>query len=283
MTLPQRLLRVVPVVLLALVACWAATLNNDDFCGTVGECIGLSFDDLVVLVLLVPAAAVAFRMLHLDRVLLLSAAAAGFGGMLWYAAGELLLAVDPGRSYDALLPLSVVLGVALLTAAAATVIVGPGGSVRLQIGAFLAMAAVTVGAGFAAGSAVRTERIGGISAAPVTLYAPVVAGSSPEYRSVSGDGVRLSYSVELDGQHAYLAVELVPAPTGSLCSELVTYADPGCTEEGDVMRNPGEIFAEVAVVRGDTALVAQYDADELDPDDLVDAMRSAPIGTAAEL
>lgn len=30
MSLPSRLLRVVPVTVLALLACWAATQNNDD-------------------------------------------------------------------------------------------------------------------------------------------------------------------------------------------------------------------------------------------------------------
>lgn len=30
------------------------------------------------------------------------------------------------------------------------------------------------------------------------------------------------------------------------------------------MRNPGEVLSEVALVRGDTALVAQYDASELE-------------------
>ena len=50
MTLPQRLLRVVPVVLLASTAYWMTTLDNDDFCRSLGECLGLSVDDLVVFV-----------------------------------------------------------------------------------------------------------------------------------------------------------------------------------------------------------------------------------------
>ncbi len=283
MTLPQRLLRVVPVVTLALVACWGATLNNDDDCVNLGECLGLSFDDLFVLALVVPAAAVTFRMLHLDRVLLHTATLTVFGGMLWYAAGGLLQALDPSRSYDAPLPLPVVVGVAVLAAAASTVVVGPRGSARARIGICVAVVAASVGAGWAAGWAEQTERIEEISAAPVTLYAPVIAGESPQYGYASGDGVRLSYSVDVDGQHAFLSVELVPAPTGSLCAELVIYAEPGCAEEGDVMRNPGEILSEVALVRGDTALVAQYDADDLDDDDLLDALRAAPVVTAEEL
>lgn len=186
MTLPQRLLRVVPVVTVALVACWGATLNNDDFCRDMGECLSDAFDDLFVVALVVPAAAVIFRLLHLDRVLLHTATLTVFGGMLWYAAGELLRALDPSRSYEAPLPLAMVVGVALLAATAATLAVGPRESTWTRIGICVAVVAASVGASWAAGWAEQSHRNEEIMAAPVTLFAPVIAGESPRDGSASG-------------------------------------------------------------------------------------------------
>lgn len=282
MPLPQRLLRVVPVVLVAGLVCWAAGRNNDDYCGTVGECLGLSLDDLVTLVVAVPVGALLLHLLRVPRVALHTLTALLTGGMLWYAAGELLHAVDPDRPYDALTPLPGAVAVTVLAGVAAAYVSGPGGGRLPRVAVVAGVVVVTVGAATASGLATRADEIADIEAAPVTLYAPRVAGEGPTGGYASGDGVRLSYSVEVDGQHAFLSVELVPTPAGSLCEHVVTYAGPGCTEHGDTMRNPGEVLSDVAVVRGDTTLVAQID-EALAPDEVVTALRDAPVVTASQL
>ena len=287
MTVSQRLLRVVPVVVAAVLVCWTATQNNADECGTVGECLGLAFDDLVALVLVVPGTAIALRLLRVPRVILHTLALLGICGALWFGAGELLRALDAERPYDATLPLWVAALVGLAAGVAATYVVGPGlrtpRAVVLRTAVPVVVVALATGASYASDRVAREHRIDEIATAPVTLYAPAIAGQGPQSAYASADGVRLSYAVEVAGEHAYVSVELVPTPTDSLCEELLVVAGD-CVEDGDTLRHSfGSGFADVALVRGGTTLVAELDSDRLDPDEVLQALRDAPRVSAEDL
>lgn len=284
MTLPQRLARVLPLALAGLLTIWATSLDNEASCRGLGECLGDAFADiavLVVVVLLVPAA---LRLLGVPRVLLHWALLVGAASFAWGAADAALHAVDVDRDHDAVMPLPLVLVVALVAGTVASYGAGPGGPLRWRIALPATLVAVTL-AMSAAGQVLDERRMAvRLADAPVTLYAPTIGGAGPSHASRSADGVSLSYSgVEVDGRHAYLRVELVPAPEGSLCEELLTYADATCVEDATTMRNDSGTLSDVAVVRGDTALVAQYDREELAPEIVLAALRDAPGASADEL
>jgi hypothetical protein len=282
--LNDRLVRVLPATVGVAVILWAASRDNDDYCGTVGECLGLSFNDLVALALAVPFAALLLRLLKVPRVLLHTVTALVLGGTLWYAAEGLLRALDPGRSYDALLPLPLVVAIGALTGVAATYLVGPGGRrlVRLVIPALVL--AVAFGSSLASAQATRAYRIDRIAAAPVTLYAPVIDGHGPDYAYGSEKSVRLSYSFENATGRVFLSVTLVPTPEGSLCDAERIIVGPDCRQEGYVMRDiDSSGYGAVGVIRGDTVLVADFTTDNLDPDDVLDALRTAPVQAPDDL
>ncbi len=258
MTLPQRLLRVVPVVLLASAAYWMATLDNDDFCGTVGECLGLSFDDLVVIVIALIAGPIVLRLLRVPRVLLHTVVAVLATSTLWYAAGEMLRVLDPDRSYDALVPLTAALAAGLLGGVTAAYVAGAGGRRTPRVAVLVAVVLVAVGASAASEHASREDRIAEIAAVPVTLYVPIIAGQGPTDASASTDTVSLSYTLEVGAERHFLVVALVPSS-----------AEPP----------PGE----VVVVRGETTLVAGFDVEELDPDQVTQALRDAPVAEPEDL
>jgi hypothetical protein len=289
MTLPKQLLRVVPVVLAGVLLCWSATLNNGSECNDLGVCLGQVFDDLVVLVIAVPGVAIGLRVLHVPRVLLHTLASLAVGLPLWIAAGETLRALDPERSYDAALPIGLALAVGVLTALAATYVVGPARTTRVLLLGRIAVPLVALAFAFAAVVAAdrvaEQHRIDELAAAPVTLYAPTIAGSGPGSAYASTDGVRMSYFPEVDGSSGYVSLELVPTPTGSLCEALVTIPSSDCTEDGRTLRSSldGGGYAEVALVRGSTTLHADFNADGLDPDDVLRALRDAPVVSAEEL
>lgn len=253
MNLPQRMIRVVPITLLALLAVLAAAQNNDDYCGTVGECLGNGFDDILTVgvVLLVGTGALwAFRTPHVvGHVLALLLV----GGSLWYAAQELLIAVDPHRDYDAPLPAAVAVAVALAAGAVATYAVWPGSRLLLRLGALAAAPALAVLAHLSAEQVLAEAEDDAMVATGVTLYAPVIAGHAPENAGVHDDQVSLFYSFEVGGGHAFVDIWLEPAP-----------------RERELL--PGQ----VEVVRGDTVLVADFDAQLLDPEEVTSALREAP-------
>jgi hypothetical protein len=289
MSLHHRLLRVVPVVLVGVLLCWSATLNNDSECRDLGACLGQAFDDLLVLVIAVPGVAIGLRLLHVSRVLLHTLAGLAIGLPLWVAAGETLRALDPERSSDAAMPIWLVLAVGLLTALAATYVVGPGRSTTGPLLGRIAVPLLALACAFvavvAAEQVAQQHRVDELADAPVTLYAPVIAGSGPGSAYVSADGVRMSYFPDVDGPSGYVSLELVPTPAGSLCEALVTPGG-GCVEDADTMRRDlgGESgYTTVALVRGETTLVADFSADELDPADVLRAMRDAPVVSAEEL
>lgn len=283
MSLPSRLLRVVPVTVLAVLACWAATQNNDDYCGTVGECLGTALDDAVTLAVVIPLTGIALRLLRTGRVLLHLVALVVVGGSLWYAAGELLRALDPARSYDALLPFPLVLAVGVVTAAVATYVVGPGGGRTAKVVVAVLALALPVGAQLASDSAQRHADLDQITAMGIPVYAPVLDGHPHEYASVSEDAVRLSYSFEVDGNRVFADVTQLPAPAGSLCEVERSFAGPECTQVGDTMRDSSPGFASVGLVRGDTALIAKFDADDLDAEAVLAVLRDAPVVDAEDL
>ncbi|HEX6149966.1 hypothetical protein [Nocardioides sp.] len=282
--LTYRLACVVPATVGVAVALWAASRDNGDYCGTVGECLGLSLNDLVALAFAVPFAALLLRLLEVPRVMLHTAASLVLGGTLWFTADELLRVLAPGRSYDAVLPLPVALAVGVLTGAASTYLVGPGGHrwVRLAIPAGGLIVAVATS--LASAHAAHAHRVDEIAAVPVTLYTPVVEGHRPSYSSGADDSVRLSYSFDGHAGHVFLSVTLIPTPGGSLCDAEGIIVGPECVQEGDVMRDLDPSgYGSVGLVRGDTALVADFTTDDLDPDDVLDALRDAPVGAPADL
>jgi len=282
--LRRRLACVVPATAGVAAVLWAASRDNDDFCGTVGECIGLSFNDLIALAVAVPVAALMFRLLDVPRVVLHTLAALVLGGTLWFTAGELMRVLDPDRSYDAPLPLPVALAVGVLAGVAATYLVSPGGRgwARLAIPAGVLVVAVATSA--ASAQVADADRVDEIAAVPVTLYAPVVEGHSPRYGSGARGSVRLSYSFEVDSGHVFLSVTLIPSPHGSLCDADRVFVGPDCVQQGDVMRDLGPAgYGSVGLVRGDTALVADFDTEDLDPDEVLEALRDAPVAEAADL
>lgn len=280
----RRLACVVPATAGAAAVLWAASRDNDDFCGTVGECLGLSFNDLLALAVAVPLAALMLRLLEVPRVILHTLTALVLGWTLWFSGGELLRAVDPDRSYDAPLPLPVALAIGVLTGVASTYVVSPGGRrwARLAIPAGALVVAVATSA--ASAQVAQADRVDEIATVPVTLYAPVVEGHSPSDGSGATDSVRLSYSFDVDSGHVFLSVTLIPSPDGSLCDAEGVFVGPECVQQGDVMRDPGSSgYASVGLVRGDTALVADFDTDDLDPEDVLQALRGAPVAEADDL
>lgn len=272
-----------PVTVLVLLACWAATQNNDDYCGTVGECLGTAFDDAITLAVVVPLAGIALHMLGTGRVLLHLCALAVAGGSLWYGAGELLRALDPARSYDALLPLPVALAIGVVTGAVATYVVGPGGGRTAKVVVAVVALALPVGAQLASDSAQRQADIDQITALDITVYAPVLDGHPHEYASVSEEAVRLSYSFEVDGGTTFADVTLLPTPAGSLCELERNFTGPECTQVGDTMRDSSPGFSSVGLVRGDSALIAKFDAADLEAEAVLTALREAPVVDAEDL
>ena len=127
MSLRDRLLRVVPVTLVVGLALWWRSLDNDDYCGNVGECLGTAFDDLAVIAVSLLLGPMLLWACRLPRVATHTAAVALVLGSLWFGATELTVALDPDARYDAPPPLAVALIVSAASAVAATYAAGPGG------------------------------------------------------------------------------------------------------------------------------------------------------------
>jgi len=290
MSLHDRLLRVVPVVLAGVLLCWSATLNNDSECNDLGVCLGQAFDDLFVLVIAVPGVAIGLRVLQVPRVLLHTLTSLAVGIALWVATSQTLHALDAERSSDAAQPIGLALVLGVLTGLAATFVVGPGptskGLVLGRIAVPLLALACAFVAVVVAERVAEQHRIDEIAAAPVTLYAPTIAGSGPGSAYPSTDGVRMSYFPEVDGRSVYVSLELVPTPSGSLCEALVLAPSLDCVDDGETLRSSldgGSGYTDVALVRGDTTLHTSFDGDELDPEVVLQALRDAPVVSAEEL
>lgn len=282
MTLQHRLLRVLPVALAGTGVVWMASLNNDDFCGTVGECIGLSLDDLVVLVLALPVAAVALRMSTVPRAVLHTAATAAAGFALWNTGTMLLHAVDPDRAYDAPLPGLVAVAVGLAAGAVATYVVGPGRPSRAdrlaRVATPVALTALTLAAGVASGVAAQADRVADIAAVPVTHFQPEIRGVRGSGHATE-DAVRLTYLIGEAPGAVYVAVRLVPwGPGSDLCQELLVYPGDDCVSDGTTLRNGPPDYRDLALVRGDTVLHAQgVDTAELGEEEVLRALEEAPV------
>lgn len=284
MTLRQRLLRVVPITLAGTLVVWSTTLDNSDACRGMGECLGDAFADLAVLAAVLLAAPVALRLAGVPRVLAHWLLLGVVGALAWGASDALLAVADPARPHDAALPGPVVVGFAVLTALVASYAAGPGGRMPARVLAPVVVVAVALAAGAWSDRVDRDRRVTELEELPVDLYEPRVLDTRPSNAFASGDHAVMSWTgLRVAGRTAYLRVELRPVPAGSLCEELLTFAEPTCTEDGSTMRNDSTNLSDLAVVRGGTVLLAQYDREELAPDVLVQALREAPVVPAEEL
>jgi hypothetical protein len=146
MSLRDRLLRALPVTLLVGVALWAASLDNDDYCGTVGECLGTAFDDAAVLGLSLLLGPLLLWACRLPRVLAHTACVVVVLGSLWYGAAELVVALDPDADHDSPPPLAVAIVVAAVSAVAATYAAGPGGRWPARLAVLAAAPLLATGA-----------------------------------------------------------------------------------------------------------------------------------------
>ena len=168
MSLRDRLLRVLPVTLVIGLALAIASLDNDDYCGTVGECLGTAFDDAAVIGLSLLLGPLLLWALKLPRVLAHTAALVVALGSLWYAASELRLAFVPGTGYDAPMPWPVALLVGVFAALAATYAAGPGGRWQARLAVLASTPLLATGAHLVG------EQVQG------TVEAPVTAGVAPD-------------------------------------------------------------------------------------------------------
>lgn len=260
MSLRERLARVVPVTLLVSVALSLASLDNDDYCGTVGECLGTAFDDAAVIALSLLLGPLLLWASRLPRVLAHTAAAAVALGSLWYAAGELRLALVPGLDHDAPTPWVAALLVGTLAALAATYAVGPGGRWQVRVVVLAATPLLAVLAHLvaeqlqASGEAAELERSG------LVLYSPVIAGEGPERASVLDGTVQLSYRLEGDDGPSTVTLTI--------------------TEESlDLV----DLEGRVEVVREGGVLTADFDPRVVTEDEVRSALEQADPVPAAEL
>ncbi len=254
MTFSRRLLRVLPLTLLAVLAVWAAAQDNDDYCGTVGECLGNGFDDLFTLGVAILLGGGLLWALRTPRVLAHVFGVLLVGSSLWYAADEVLYAADAHRDYDTPLPLAAAVAIALLSGTAASYAAGPGGRLLLRLGLLAAAPAVAVAAHLGSEQVLADRDADALADTGLTLYAPVISGHPPEYANVRDDGsVALSYSFPVDEGYAFVRITLERAPR-------------------DRELFPGEI----EVLRDDMVLVADFEHDVLDPDDVRTALETAP-------
>lgn len=218
MSLRDRLLRVLPVTVVVGLALAIASLDNDDYCGTVGECLGAAFDDAAVIglsLLLGPLVLWAFR---LPRVLAHTAALVVALGSLWYAASELQLAFVPGTGYDAPMPWLVALLVGALAACAATYAAGPAGRWQTRLAVLAATPLLATGAHLVGEQVQLSGEAADLEQTGLVLYTPVIAGEEPRTVSVLAGTVELSYTVEEDGRPSsvYVTISETPLDLGDL-------------------------------------------------------------------
>lgn len=196
MTLRERLARVLPVTLLVSLALSIASLDNDDYCGTVGECLGTAVDDVAVVGLSLLLGPLLLWACRLPRLLAHTAAVVVALGSLWYAAGALRLALAPDTDYDAPLPWVVALLVGALAAGAAAYAVGPDGPWQTRLAVLAATPLLAAGAHLLAEQLQVTGEAADLERTGLTLYTPVIAGEEPSRVSVVDGTVELSYTLE---------------------------------------------------------------------------------------
>lgn len=256
MSLRHRLLRVVPITLVCAVALWWRTLDNDDYCGTVGECLGTALDDAAVIGLSLLLGPLLLWALRLPRVLAHTAAVALALGSLWYAATEAVT----GSGSDRPLPLVVALAVTVVAAVAATYGVGPGGDWRARVAVLVAAPLLATAAHLlveqrqVSGEAAELEGTG------LVLYTPVIAGEGPHHAYVLDGVVNLSYTVELE--------------------ERLTSVDVMVSEE---QLDVPAVNGRVEVEREGAVLTADFDPASLDGDEIRTALEQAEPRPASEL
>ncbi|MEO5852520.1 MAG: hypothetical protein ABIQ15_08400 [Nocardioides sp.] len=283
MQLSARLARVLPISLLVALAPWRATMNDEDDCPLLSECLSQDADQLVVLLVLVPVAWVALRLLRVPRSALVSLVAAVLGFVGWRLvrdaqhAGVLPPELGPP-------PLWSVLLVALVAGLVAAPAVGPGpGPVLLRLCAPALLVASLWPVSQLADASAAGHEAEEIRATGLTTYRPVIAGEGPRSASLGRDGVFLGYTISSGSDIAYPHVRLLPTSDRDLCQALAVFPED-CTSDGTTMRSDGGGLIDVAVVRGDTTLHASYlEVATLGPEAVIEALRTAPVVDAAEL
>lgn len=281
--LSARLARVLPVSLLVALAPWWAALNDDDDCRLLSECLSQGADQLVVLLMLLPFSWVALRLLRVPR----SALVILVGGVLGFVGWRLVRDAQHAGVLPPELgppPLWSVLLVSLVAGVVATAVVGPGrGGLVVRLGVPVLLAASLWPLGAWADDAAARREVEDIAAAAVTTYRPVIAGEGPRGASRSGDVIFLSYTISNGSDITFPRVRLLPTPDGDLCTELAVTASD-CTSDGTLLRVGSGAFVEVALVRGGTTLHAQWiETRQLDVDEVIGALRTAPVVTADQL
>ena len=255
MSLRDRLVRVVPVTLVCALVLWWRTLDNDDYCGTVGECLGAAFDDMIVVGLSLLLGPLVLWACRLPRVLAHTAAVLVTLFSLWYAASEVVTGGDSDRP----LPLVVAVLVAVVAAVAATYVCGPGDwrprVAVLVAGPLLATAAhLVVEQAQLSGEAEELERTG------LTLYTPVIAGEEPSHAYVLDGVVNLSYTVELEDRLTSVDVMLSAEPIDAPA-----------------------VNGRVEVEREGAVLTADFDPASMDADEIRTALEQADPRPASDL
>ncbi len=258
--LRNRLLRVLPVALAVCLVLWLTSQNNDDDCGTVGECLGDAFDDMAAIGVALLLGPVALWALRVPRVLVHSGALTLALASLWYGAAELRLVLAPGTGPEAPVLLPVALAVGVLSACAATYVAGPGGSWQARTAILVAAPLLATAAHVVADRVQLAAEADAIDRVGVTLYAPVVAGEGPDHAYTHDDEVRLGYTIELDDRLTFVDVVISVEPL-----------------DDTPMRSRVQVEREGAV------LTADYDPASLDLATVRDALESAPEVDADDL
>jgi hypothetical protein len=287
-TTSERLLRALPVALLLALPAWALGQNDQDDCRDIGQCLVLSLDQVVYLLLAGwPLMWLALRGLSVPRAFLAATATALLACLTWTTAHQTQDALFPPTHAEPTLTtisLAATLSAAAVATAVATVAVGPGGRVALRVllPAVLVVLAPAVGAWQLARA--EQQRASDVVELGVTSYQPRIAGEVAEGRR-RGDLVRLHYSLGEGARFQSVTVTLSHVETtGDLCSLVGPQVRAACTTEDGTMRAVHGEWTEVAVVRGETVLHADTFRPEVaDADELLDALRTAPRVTPREL
>ena len=292
MTLADRLLRVVPAALVVALPAWFLAQNDGDECRDLGQCLGLTLDQVAYLVFAAwPLLWLALRGLGVQRAFLTAVVGAGLAWFTWNTTHSVQDALDPKGYGDPSSTISLVAAVAAVavSAAVATVVVGGAGggtgSVVARVALPLVLLALNPATTAWEWSAAQQRQIDDVAAVGVTTYQPRIGGEvAGGHRD--GDAVRIHYS--LGDVHAYQSVDvtLSPADPGTDLCALVTeeLLTATCTTDGTTMRAVRDKWTEVAVVRGDTVLHADtFGPTLVGADELIDALRTAPRVTPREL
>lgn len=159
----------------------------------------------------------------------------------------------------------------------------------LRITAPVLVAALIAATLLAAERAERAQRAAEIAAVPVTYYRPVLPRSKPTQAAAFSGNVHLYY--QASEPTSFPGVTLIPAQGRNTC-EVVAKAtvlglrDEACTGDEFVSTEDEHTtygYHAAVLRRGDTVLIAYDRNDGITADELLTALRTAPVSTPAEL